>query len=282
MTDIAGAGTPVHGRLGVTAGIEDGELRLGLRPPAETLHHGVVRASVLAYLVDAAAGIPIDDDPDVWTLTTDMTVRMRPAPAPARIGAASRVLRRGRRSVTCAVELTTERGAHLATGAIGFARVARKASDPPKPVLTPDGMVELFGTIDPIDRPVREAAGIEVVDPAAGVVQVELTPELRNPAGTLQGAMVALVAEAAAEDLVSTRFGVAAVVTDLDLRYLAQTRAGPVRTTSRLLGDGPDAPIEVALVDTSTGTLTTLVYARTARADPGGARADPTHGNGIL
>lgn len=51
-------------------------------------------------------------------------------------------------------------------------------------------------------------------------------------------------------------------MTDLDLRYLAKASEGPVRTRSRLLGTGPDAAVEVELVDTSTGTTTTLVYAR--------------------
>jgi acyl-coenzyme A thioesterase PaaI-like protein len=87
---------------------------------------------------------------------------------------------------------------------------------------------------------------------------------LLNPAGTLQGAMVALVAESAAEEMVSAQFSIDAVVTDLDLRYLAQTGAGPVRTSCRLLGLGPDAPIRVELVDLSNDQLTTLVYARTA------------------
>ena len=68
-----------------------------------------------------------------------------------------------------------------------------------------------------------------------------MTPELRNPAGTLQGAMVALFAEAAAEEMVSARFDMDAVVTELDLRYLAQTGDGPVRSECALLGDGPDA-----------------------------------------
>ena len=39
--------------------------------------------------------------------------------------------------------------------------------------------------------------------------------------------MVALFAEAAAEELASARFGIPAVVTELDLRYLAQTGDGP-------------------------------------------------------
>ena len=52
-----------------------------------------------------------------------------------------------------------------------------------------------------LDRPLREEAGIVVLDPSAGALEMQVTPEFRNPAGTLQGAMVALFAEAAAEEL---------------------------------------------------------------------------------
>ena len=68
---------------------------------------------------------------------------------------------------------------------------------------------------------------------------MQVTPELQNPAGTLQGAMVALFAEAAAEELASERFDMDAVVTELDLRYIAQTAEGPVQSECLLLGDGP-------------------------------------------
>ena len=93
---------------------------------------------------------------------------------------------------------------------------------------------------------------------------MEVTPKLRNPAGTLQGAMVALFAEAAAEELASARFDLPAVVIELDLRYLARTGAGPVVSACTLLGDGPEAPMQVELSDRSSGRLTTLVYARTS------------------
>lgn len=263
MTDIPSSDLPVPARLGVGARVDErGELRLHLRRQPDALHHGVVRASVLAFLVDAAAGIPIDGDPDSWSLTSDMTVRARAVPAPERIDATSTVLRQGRRSVTCRVELTAGDGITVGTGAIGFVRVPRRDGDPPKPSLTPETVAAIFPDRGTLTRPLRDEAGIEVVDPAAGVVQVAVTPELRNPAGTLQGAMVALVAEAAAEDLVATRFESPVVVTELDLRYLGQAPGGTVRTRSRLLGTGPDAPVEVELVDASSGRLTTLAYAR--------------------
>ena len=268
MTDTFADGTSVASRLGVTARVVEGRLVLDLTPRPEVTRHGVVRASVLAFVMDAVAGIAVDRDPDMWTLTSDLSVRMRPVPAPARIEAVGTVLRQGRRSVTCAVELTDDAGQLVATGALGFAKVPRREGDPPKPRVAPDTSVSMFSGLSLLARPLREEAGIEVIDPVQGEVQLRVTPELRNPAGTLQGAMVALVAEAAAEDLVSTRFESPVVVTDLDVRYLARAPEGPVRSTARLLGDGPDSAVEVELVDTSVDRVTTLVYARTVAVRP--------------
>ncbi len=262
MTDISDPGMSVPSRLGVGARFEDDTLHLELTPQEETLRHGIVRASVLSFVVDVVAGVPLDQDATMWTLTSDMSVRMRPIPAPRRIDATSTIVRQGKRSATCTVELRADDGAPVATGAIGFARVPRKASDPPKPNVPLGQTPTIFRNPKPLTRPLREEAGIQVVDAAQGIALVEVTPELRNPAGTLQGAMVALLAEAAAEDLLEARFGPRFVVTDLDLRYLRKTEQGPVRTQSRLLGVGPDAPVEVVLIDTSTETITTLVYAR--------------------
>jgi acyl-coenzyme A thioesterase PaaI-like protein len=262
VTDLPVEIASLPGRLGVTARLEDGQLVLDLEPSAAVLHHGVVRTSVLSYLVDCVAGIPLDLGVDGWTLTTDMSVRARPIPAPARVTARFRLLRDGRRSATGAVDLHAEDGSAIATGAIGFARIPRREGDPPKPRPTLEELITLFGNQAAVAEPLRDAAGIEVVDAALGVVEVPLRDALRNPAGTLQGAMVALVAEAAAEDVLSARAGRPVVVTDLDLRYLSKTGDGPVRTRTEVLGDGPDAAVVVELWDRATDTLTTLVHAR--------------------
>jgi acyl-coenzyme A thioesterase PaaI-like protein len=266
MTDLGDAALSIPSRLGVTARYDGAELALDLVPQDAVLHHGVLRASVLSYVVDVVAGVTVDRDPDVWTLTTDMTVRMRAASAPQRISATNRIVRKGRRSVTCTVDMTDERGRPFAAGAIGFASLARKVDDPPKPSIALEDAPALFASQPVLTSELRDAAGIEVLDAANGVVQVLVTPELRNPVGTLQGAMVALVAEAGAEELLAVRSGAPVVVTDLDLRYLAQAPTGPVRTSVRALDDTPLPALEVALVDTSNDRLTTLVYARGALA----------------
>ncbi len=262
MTDLPSPGRSVPARLGVSARMEGDDLVLGLTSAPEIEHHGVVRASVLAFVVDAVAGISVDRDPDAWSLTTDLSLRMLPVVAPARFEARSTVVREGRRSVTCAVEVTDNEGRPVATSAIGFARVPRRDRDPPKPRVTPADAAVLFDGRPKLTRPLRDEAGIEVVDAAEGIVELDVTAELRNSAGTLQGAMVALLAEAAAEDLVAARFDLPAVVTDLDLRYLARAPRGRVRTRSQLLGDDPGAPMRIELRDMAADRLTTLVFAR--------------------
>ena len=262
MTDLPLHAESLPAQLGATARLDGGELVVELDPHPAVLHHGIVRTSVLAYLVDCVAGIPLDRDPEAWTLTTDMTVRTRPVAASCRVTARFRPLREGRRSATGAVDLHTADGEVLGTGAIGFTRVPRRPDDPPKISFTAEQAVARFAELPVVDRPLREAAGIEVVDGAAGVVEVAVTDALRNPAGTMQGAMVALVAEIAAEEALAAQTGGPVVVTDLDLRYLGRTGAGPVRTVTQVVGDEPGAPAVVELVDRSTGAVITLAHAR--------------------
>ena len=261
MTDIPFM-VAIPARLGVTARFEDGALDLDLRPSSVTLVHGSVRAGVLAFMIDAVAGIVVDHDPDVWAFTTDLSLRMRPVAAPARITAAATIVRQGRRSSTCTVDVTDDAGELLAVGTAGFANVPRRAGDPPKISLSPANAPARFRDFGTIERPLREEAGIEVVDARNGVVQLAVRPELCNPAGTLQGAMVALLAEVGAEELVAARAGGPVLVTELDVRYLDKATEGTVRTRCRALGPGVDAPVQVELVSEATGRTTTLAYAR--------------------
>lgn len=266
MTDLPGDFMAVTTRLGASAHLEDGEFTLQLLPQTGTLHLGILRASVISFAVDVVAGILIDRDPDAWAFTTDMSIRMRPVQASDRLVARNTVLREGRRSVTCSVSVTSlSDGSQVASGALGFARVPRKPEDPPKVTLSPEQAPAHFTEFAGLNGPLRDEAGIQVIDAAQGIVEMAVTPGVVNPAGTLQGAMVALLAEAATEDFVASRIGAPVIVTDLDLRYLGKALVGPVRSRVQPLGDEPDAGVRVELVDTSTDQITTLVYARAVR-----------------
>jgi acyl-coenzyme A thioesterase PaaI-like protein len=268
MTDLPANVASVPGRLGATGLVDERGLVIEVEPQAELLHQGVLRASVITFAVDVVAGVTLDTDPDAWTFTTDLTLRMRPVPAPAKVTAFGTILRHGRRSAHCRVDVVDERGLAVAHSAIGFAHVPRKATDPPKPIVSPADVAARFSSRDRLVRPLRDEAEIVPIDPAAGIVELAVRPEVCNPAGTIQGAMVALVAEAATEDLLSSA-GQPVVVTDLDIRYLGQATVGPVRSRCRPLGDDLRAcpPVEVERVDLATDRITTLAHCRAVPVD---------------
>lgn len=264
MTDVPIQSTSLLNRMNVTAHRSDGELVMRATPVPGTSRLGSIRASVLSYVVDALAGISVDSDPDAWTFTSDMTIRMRPAQGAAYIEGRASTLRGGSRSATCEVRLYDDTGAPVLYSVLGFTRVARRPTDPPKLAFDADAAARMWGASPPVEIPLRDAAGIQVIDGPAGVVEIELNADLLNPAGALQGAMVALVAEVAAEEAVSARRGEPALICDLDLRYLHQARVGPIRTECEWLGDGSGASILVRLVDVSSGQLLTHAIARAA------------------
>src|SRR5947209_3792719 len=129
MTDIPYGEIALPARLPVTGRLVDGRLVLDLTPSPELERFGVVRASVLAYVLDAVAGISVDDDDRAWMLTTDLSLHMVPVPAPEVVSASAEIVRRGGRSVTLTVDLTDDAGTLIATGAAGFARVPVRPGD---------------------------------------------------------------------------------------------------------------------------------------------------------
>jgi uncharacterized protein (TIGR00369 family) len=94
-----------------------------------------------------------------------------------------------------------------------------------------------------LDRPVLEALPVEVLDAAAGQLSVAVRPYLFNSFRAVQGGVIALLADAAGAEALGAAHGLDGsgfVVTDLQIAYLALGRVGPVVTSARVLGTGPD------------------------------------------
>jgi uncharacterized protein (TIGR00369 family) len=98
-------------------------------------------------------------------------------------------------------------------------------------------------------HPLHVQLGLRVVESVHGVVEVDRTDYSRNSFGSLNGGVIAIAAEAAAEALVAT-MGTAFEAVDISVNYLSQTRAGPCRTRASLVRrDAHHAVVEVQLVD---------------------------------
>ena len=94
-----------------------------------------------------------------------------------------------------------------------------------------------------------EEVGFEVLDPAQGAIAVKMRDALRNPVGAMQGAIVSLVAELAAETLAEHTRAVPQIVTGLDIRYLAMGRHGPITSRAGWVGYEGSGTIEIELRD---------------------------------
>jgi acyl-coenzyme A thioesterase PaaI-like protein len=263
VTDVPADFHMIPSRLGVSFRL-DGEHFVGiLHPPPALCERGVVPAAAIVYLTDVVTGVPVDQDPDAWLFTSELSVRAPLARPPASIESWSTTLRAGRRSVTCEAPLLVD-GVEWGSCFAGFSRVPRREGES-KIEIDTAGVVAR-GTPPPLDMPLRAAAGFETLDSARGVVTADLRFDLLNPAGALQGAMVAGLAEAAAEDLADHHRALGTdrhVVTEMEIRYLAQNRVSPIVTEARFVGPPSEGLVRVNLIDDGArGRLGSAILAR--------------------
>ncbi len=257
---------PFFTRYGLSrTGVFEAPLRL--EPYAEICHRGVLRPAVIASAIDIVGGLNAREIAgDDSTFTTDLSVRAPADTVPDVILARGTLLRVGRRVITTCVILEAD-GETYAYGETSFMRVAqRREATGAKARL---GMPEVIEQV-PLERPLHEEVGIEIVDPARGEVRVELREPLRNPEGVMQGALVALLCEVAAETLADHSHGCPQVVREIDVRYLAMARVGPIVSLARWIG-APDAGmLRVELRDRGNEErITAATLLRTAPAPAG-------------
>ena len=99
-----------------------------------------------------------------------------------------------------------------------------------------------------LTEPFADRVGIRVVD--TGVAEVDHRPDVLNSSSSIQGGVLAFVAEVAAQSLATAHRGRTFVVDDLDIRYLRAARVGPARAEARLLhGSESGVVVEVETRD---------------------------------
>lgn len=219
-----------------------------------------VRPSVLATIADVMAGIQANHIiGGRLPLTVDIDVRTT-APAGEWIGVASRILKVGRSTVAAEVRFDD-----LGTGkevALSFLTFMPS----PRPQDVAPSVTTAATTRGSMSRPFPEHVGARLVGP--GVVEIDHRPFVTQASRTVQGGIVALLGEYAAESLTGRP------VVDLDTRYLAAVRVGPARATALDLGAGQ---VRVEVRDSGNeGRLAARCLARVTpepKDDPAGGRS---------
>ena len=216
-----------------------------LRHPATS----VPRLSVLATIADCVAGVAAGSafHPRLG-LTLDIGVHIIAPKIADDLAIAARLLKEGRTTVSAEVRFSDRWTGEL----VAISDLTFIASPRPQD-LAPTALayVRSEGTM-PVPFP--DHVGVRRVQP--GIAEVELGPLVAQASGTVQGGIIALLAEVAAETLCDR------LIVGLDVRYLAAVRSGPGRASARALND---ALIRVEVRDVgSNDRLTALAMVRLA------------------
>lgn len=228
--------------LDITTLIVSEQRSVGLIPIDDALRtRGAAALGLLSIVADTQAALAalIAAQPD-WIATADLTLtELHPVASPAAFVAAT-LLRKGSKIVVVTVDVfeaaadaDIERLAHdgagprASTGVVSFARIPASASRASGNLRPAEriGVVSPTSPGEPEHRPLLERIGLGVVDAAAGVVEVARTPYVGNSFGAVNGGVLGMIFQGAAE---AAHPGWRAV--DLQIHYLSQSKDGPVRT----------------------------------------------------
>jgi acyl-coenzyme A thioesterase PaaI-like protein len=220
---------------------------------------GAVRLGALGAVVDSAgAVIAIAAAAPDWIATADLTYH-RVAPVQAGpLVCAARLVRAGASTIIVAVDVHDGNGSEsieTATlcghGLMSFSRIPASASAIKIDPFANVGVRTTGALPDSrVDAPLFDKIGLRVLDAAGGIVEVDKHDYVRNSFGTINGGVICMISEAAAEQAARATIGLPYEAADLLVHYLSQTRTGPARTTARILRhDDRHAVCELTLVD---------------------------------
>lgn len=165
------------------------------------------------------------------SITSDLTVRVfSPVPADGRVEMTGGLIKTGRSVSVGETEFRAADGALLARALGTFQASPRPVDEAPEgiPALQERFQVEP----EPLSEPFPERVGLRVVAP--GTTEMALRLDLLNGTESLQGGLVSLLAEEAARTSATEAAGRPHAVEDLDVRYLAAARVGPIRACAEV------------------------------------------------
>jgi acyl-coenzyme A thioesterase PaaI-like protein len=143
-----------------------------------------------------------------------------------------------------------------ATGIVSFSRIPRKASkagnliDQGPATMTTAGVDRLE---PPPVTPLLERIGIATIDGPRGIVEIEPADYIRNSFGAINGGVIGMLAQAAAEAAVPHM-----AATDAQIHYLAQASQGAVRASTTILRSRPEHVVALVNIHESTDPQRTL------------------------
>jgi uncharacterized protein (TIGR00369 family) len=197
-----------------------------------------------------------------WIATVDLSLHTLAPITEGPAIAESRLVRVGKNVIVVGVEVYDAHGGDepdgsrpCGSGLMSFARIPGHATRAERRPGEQFGERTTQARDDThLRRPLFDHIGLRIVDAANGAVEVDKSEYVSNSFGTVNGGVLGMAFQAAAETrleaLDAGPVGRAFVASDAQVHYLAQTEAGPVRTSVRILRVATDhAVCQVRAVD---------------------------------
>lgn len=238
--------------------------------PALLDEGGRPHVGVIATIIDMVAGeTAIREVLPQWIATSNLSLHTGDLPSEGTLRARPRVLRKGRTTLVMEVLVDQlETGVECGLSTVGFSilpeRNALQArvdwAEKPQP------RSEFARPGSGLDEPLYDALGLafDATDPA--LARLAVGPYVINTLGAMQGGVVAILIDAAADHHAAHALGEPARVRSLEIHYLKLARVGPVRAEARTIGTtGSGLVLRVSLYDE--GTDDTLLSVATLLVD---------------
>jgi acyl-coenzyme A thioesterase PaaI-like protein len=212
--------------------------------------HGAAALGFVSAVLDSvAAGIALVSSAPDWNATADLSFHQAAPVTTGPVVAEARLVRVDEQFVVIGAEvfdgggrtgdqlLDTAALAPAGESTMTFARVPSHASAVAG-TFEPGRHVGEWRAMAPAQlpaEPLLERIGLRVVDADAGVVELDQTPYVANSLGAINGGVLGMVFQGAAE---AAHPGL--VAADIQMHYLSQNKVGPARTSMiriRSLGD---------------------------------------------
>jgi len=237
---------------------------------------GSMHVGVIVMLVDILGGLLTARAvyPD-WFATANLFMHTTGRASSGIVAATGSVMRSGRTTVVIEVDIREETGnSTRASTSIGsammtFSRLPRR-EDTLEFRVDEDSNESFHFSIDGsgLSRHYLDQVGLHVIDEAAGAVELNMSDYIRNSLYSINGGMVATMADVAGQYAARKATGKPLLTTDLEVHYLEQGKVGPFRTKTMVLRTTEDTALtRIEVIDRGADDRLMAVVMNTATLD---------------
>jgi uncharacterized protein (TIGR00369 family) len=205
--------------------------------------NGSIHVGVLATLTDVLGGFLAMKtfSPD-WMATANLSIHSVGSISSGTVSATGRVIRSGRTTAAVSAEIFSGNGAAVpSTCLAGSAMITYSKIEGLRAGLGADFEktrkvdFQWPGGSSGLNRHVVDQTGLQFLPERPGNTVLNMTEYIRNSFGSLQGGMIAMMADVAGQSAARAATGSRLTTVDLILHYLSPGRFGPFTTDARVL-----------------------------------------------